>query len=46
MKFREIKFKVMYLGRNNPMHEPRLWRANGRKGALERRAGGSWWIRS
>lgn len=28
------------------MHQHRLWRANGRKGALERKAGGSWWIRS
>lgn len=38
MKFREIKFEVMYLGRNNPLHKHRLCGANGRKAALETRA--------
>lgn len=42
MKFREIKFKVLYLERNKAMHQHRLFGANGRKASLERRAGGSW----
>lgn len=44
MEFSEGKYKPLYLGKDNPMHQHRLGKNNW-KAALPKKALGSWKIR-